>query len=47
MFKECFSPRLSSKSPHPQRDETLKKRERKSIEKKREKEKKSSKSLFK
>jgi hypothetical protein len=49
IFKECFSPRLSSKSPSPQRGGALKKnreREKESIEKKR-KEKKSSKSLYK
>jgi hypothetical protein len=46
IFEECFSPRLSSKPPSPQRDGALK-REREKVLKKREWKKKSSKSLYK
>jgi hypothetical protein len=49
IFEECFSPCLSSKSPSPQRDGALKKREREreKVLKKEEGKKKSSKSLYK
>jgi hypothetical protein len=40
IFEGYFSPQISSKSLSPQRNGAMKKRERKSIEKRREKEKK-------